>query len=155
MYRKEFMAMANEEAKANVNGSDGGPFGCVIIKDGKVVSRAHNQVLVDYDPTAHGEITAIRKAGQALGTHDLTGCELYTSAMPCPMCLSAIIWANIKQVYYGNTADDAAAIGFRDAAIYDFINAGLKGDMLALTQHDRELTIGAFKDYQSAQKKLY
>ena len=68
MYRKEFMAMANEEAKANVNGSDGGPFGCVIIKDGKVVSRAHNHVLVDHDPTAHGEITAIRKAGQALGT---------------------------------------------------------------------------------------
>ena len=75
--------------------------------------------------------------------------------MPCPMCLSAIIWANIKQVYYGNTADDAAAIGFRDAAIYDFINAGLKGDMLALSQHDRELTIGAFKAYQVAQKKLY
>ena len=99
--------------------------------------------------------TAIRKAGQALGTHDLSGCELYTSAMPCPMCLSAIIWANIKQVYYGNTADDAAAIGFRDAAIYDFINAGLKGDMLALSQHDRELTIGAFKAYQAAQKKLY
>ena len=96
---KSFMAMADEEAKANVNGSDGGPFGCVIVKNGQVVSRAHNRVLVDHDPTAHGEITAIRKAGQALGTHDLSGCELYTSAMPCPMCLSAIIWANIKQVY--------------------------------------------------------
>ena len=153
MYQKSFMAMADEEA--NVNGSDGGPFGCVIVKNGQVVSRAHNRVLVDHDPTAHGEITAIRKAGQALGTHDLSGCELYTSAMPCPMCLSAIIWANIKQVYYGNTADDAAAIGFRDAAIYDFINAGLKGEMLKLSQHDRNLTIGAFKAYQSAQKELY
>ena len=150
MYQKSFMAMADEEAKANVNGSDG-----VIVKNGQVVSRAHNRVLVDHDPTAHGEITAIRKAGQALGTHDLSGCELYTSAMPCPMCLSAIIWANIKQVYYGNTADDAAAIGFRDAAIYDFINAGLKGEMLKLSQHDRNLTIGAFKAYQSAQKELY
>ncbi len=75
--------------------------------------------------------------------------------MPCPMCLSAIIWANIKQVYYGNTADDAAAIGFRDAAIYDFINAGLKGGNAELSQHDRNLTIGAFKAYQSAQKELY
>lgn len=149
------MEIANEEARANVNGSDGGPFGCVIVKDGKIVSRAHNKVLVDHDPTAHGEITAIRKAGQALGTHDLSGCELYTSAMPCPMCLSAIIWANIKQVYYGNTADDAAAIGFRDAAIYNFINDGLKGKMLTLSQHDRDMTIGAFKAYQTAQKKLY
>lgn len=155
MYQKSFMEIADEEARANVNGSDGGPFGCVIVKDGKIVSRAHNQVLVDRDPTAHGEITAIRKAGQVLGTHDLTGCELYTSAMPCPMCLSAIIWANIKQVYYGNTADDAAAIGFRDAAIYDFINDGLKGKMLTLSQHDRDMTIGAFKAYQTAQKKLY
>ncbi|ARY91257.1 MULTISPECIES: nucleoside deaminase [Lacticaseibacillus] len=155
MYQKSFMEIANEEARANVNGSDGGPFGCVIVKDGKIVSRAHNQVLVDHDPTAHGEITAIRKAGQALGTHDLSGCELYTSAMPCPMCLSAIIWANIKQVYYGNTADDAATIGFRDAAIYDFINDGLKGKMLTLSQHDRDMTIGAFKAYQTAQKKLY
>ncbi|TLQ49678.1 nucleoside deaminase [Lacticaseibacillus casei] len=155
MYQKSFMEIADEEARVNVNGSDGGPFGCVIVKDGKIVSRAHNQVLVDHDPTAHGEITAIRKAGQALGTHDLSGCELYTSAMPCPMCLSAIIWANIKQVYYGNAADDAAAIGFRDAAIYDFINDGLKGKMLSLSQHDRDMTIGAFKAYQVAQKKLY
>ncbi|QVI35627.1 tRNA-specific adenosine deaminase [Lacticaseibacillus chiayiensis] len=155
MYQKSFMNIANQEALANVNGSDGGPFGCVIVKDGEIVSRAHNQVLVDRDPTAHGEITAIRKAGQVLDTHDLSGCELYTSAMPCPMCLSAIIWANIKQVYYGNTADDAAAIGFRDAAIYDFINDGLKGKMLTLSQHDRDMTIGAFKAYQTAQKKLY
>ena len=83
MYQKSFMAMADEEAKANVNGSDGGPFGCVIVKNGQVVSRAHNRVLVDHDPTAHGEITAIRKAGQALGTHDLSGCELRRCLAQC------------------------------------------------------------------------
>ncbi|KRO17654.1 nucleoside deaminase [Lacticaseibacillus saniviri] len=155
MYQKEFMAQAAKEAMNNVTAGDGGPFGCVIVKDGKVIATGHNRVLIDHDPTAHGEVVAIRAAGQALGQFDLSGCELYTSAYPCPMCLSAIIWANIKTVYYGNTARDAADIGFRDEMIYDFIEAGLKGDQLTLSQHDRDITLPAFTAYQDQQRPMY
>ncbi|WP_057893988.1 nucleoside deaminase [Lacticaseibacillus brantae] len=155
MYQSNFMATAAQLAMDNVTSGDGGPFGCVIVKDNQVIAQGHNQVLIDHDPTAHGEIVAIRRAGQVLKTHDLTGCVLYTSAYPCPMCLSAIIWANIKTVYYGNTAKDAAEIGFRDDAIYQYIEAGLEGPTLNLSQHDRSLTLPAFTAYQDQQRTLY
>jgi len=155
MYQANFMTTAAQLAMENVTSGDGGPFGCVIVKDNQVIASGHNQVLVDHDPTAHGEIVAIRRAGEALGTHDLSGCVLYTSAYPCPMCLSAIIWANIKMVYYGNTAQDAADIGFRDEAIYQYIESGMQGPTLALQQHDRDVTIAAFKAYQAQQRTLY
>ena len=87
-------------------------FGAVILKDGEVVASSHNTVIESKDPTAHAEVNAIRKACRVLNTHDLSGCVLYTSAEPCPMCLSAIIWANIKKVYYANTRSDADKIGF-------------------------------------------
>jgi len=95
-YNKEFMELAEKEAQSNVGTQIGGPFGTVIVKDGEIVASGHNCVLQNHDPSAHGEITTIRKACQRLGTHDLTGCELYTNAYPCPMSLGAIIWSNIK-----------------------------------------------------------
>lgn len=156
-YEKKFMEIAAQEAQSNVGTQVGGPFGTVIVKDGKIIARGHNQVLQDHDPSAHGEITTIRKACKKLGTHDLSGCELYTNAYPCSMCLGAIIWANIKTVYYGNTAKDAAAIGFRDDFIYDFVKGGCQDkSVLELDQHDRELTIKAFRNFkENAGSTLY
>lgn len=154
MYNKKFMELAVQEAASNLKTRDGGPFGSVIVKDGQVIASGHNRVLVDDDPTAHGEITTIRKACQALHTYDLSGCELYTNAYPCPMCLGAIIWANIKTVYYGNTPKDAAAIGFRDDFIYKFIKDGMKDpQILDLTQHDRDITIKNFEAFAADQDK--
>lgn len=152
----DFMKEAIQESKKNLTTGDGGPFGAVVVKDGAIIGRGHNEVLVNHDPTCHGEMQAIRQACKNLGTHDLTGCELYTSAEPCPMCLSAIIWANIKTVYYGNSAKDAAAIGFRDDFIYDFIENGRKDtDTLTLKQLDRDEAIVIFKAYADKNMTLY
>jgi len=147
-YNKKYMQLATMEAQKNVGTQIGGPFGTVIVKDGVVIAQGRNTVLAKNDPTAHGEITTIRKACQKLDTHDLSGCELYTNAYPCPMCLGAIIWSNIKTCYYGNTAEDAAEIGFRDDFIYNFLADGLKDkDTLNLEQHDRDITIKPFHDF--------
>ena len=157
MYKKEFMELACKEAESNVGTQIGGPFGCVIVKDGKVIAHGHNQVLQKHDPSAHGEVSTIREACKKLGTHDLSGCELYTNAYPCPMCLGAIIWANIKTCYFGNTAQDAAKIGFRDDFIYKFL-AGDCSDkaVLNLKQHDRNMTIKAFDQFANdTQSTLY
>ena len=141
----EFMKIAKDLADTNLKDNEGGPFGACIVKDGVVVGKGDNRVLVNHDPTAHAEITAIRDASKTLGTHDLTGCVLYTSCYPCPMCLSAIIWANIKTVYYGNTKEDAEAIGFRDDFIYDYIDKlcdGFNNDnTLKLINIDRDESI--------------
>lgn len=112
--------MAIELSKKNLKSNLGGPFGAVVVKDGKVIGRASNAVLKSKDPTAHAEIMAIRDACKKIKSYDLSGCELYTSCYPCPMCLAAIIWSNIKMVYYGNTKIDAANIGFRDDFIYEY-----------------------------------
>ncbi len=150
----EFMKIANEEALENQkhNFEHGGPFGAVIVKDGKIIAQAHNTVLKDCDPTAHAEINVIRKAGTVLETNDLSGCILYTSCYPCPMCLSAIIWANIKTVYYGNTKEDAANIGFRDDYIYSIINQA--DNSLNLINIDRSETIKLFEVFRK-KPKLY
>ncbi|MDC4185045.1 nucleoside deaminase [Loigolactobacillus coryniformis] len=153
----DFMKIAAAEATKNLTLKAGGPFGCVIVRAGVIIAQAHNQVLLDNDPTAHAEITCIRKATKQLGTHDLSGCVLYTSCYPCPMCLGAIIWSNIKQVYYGNTAKDAAAIGFRDDYIYDFIKqGGQDSSVLALQQEERAITLPSFTAFAAQQdKELY
>lgn len=122
MYNIEFMKMGAEEAKVTSKQGIGGPFGATIVKDGKVICVASNSVLASHDPTAHAEINAIRKACQILGTHDLTGCELYATGFPCPMCLGAIMWAGIKKVYVSGMLEDAEAIGFIDKFIYDTID---------------------------------
>lgn len=109
-----YMNDAYNEAYIGIKARHGGPFGCVIVKDNKIVGCGHNTVIRDNDPTCHGEMNAIRDACNNLGTFDLSGCELYTTSEPCPMCKCAIMWANIKKVYYGCTVQDAADIGFRD-----------------------------------------
>lgn len=142
----EFMKTAKELSEENLRTKAGGPFGACIVKDGKVIGRGSNHVLANNDPTAHAEIMAIRDACTNIGSYDLTGCEIYTSCYPCPMCLSAIIWSNIKTVYYGNTKEDAAKIGFRDDFIYEYIkDLGEKeDDLLEIKPLDREETIKAF-----------
>ena len=114
-----FMRRAIELSRHGMSRGDGGPFGAVVVKGGAVVGEGWNRVLSTNDPTAHGEVVAIRDACQRLGTFDLTGCELFTSAEPCPMCLSAIYWAHLARVYFGNTHADTAAIGFDDGVILE------------------------------------
>lgn len=152
-----FMNIAIEEAEKNLTAKEGGPFGAVVVKDGKIVGKGHNQVLKNNDPTCHAEVQAIRDACRNLGTYDLSGCELYTSCYPCPMCLSATIWANIKDVYYGNTAEDAAAIGFRDDYIYKFIQGKCNDyKVLKLKACDRDKTIATFEKFaQQADNTIY
>ena len=118
MNGEELMLRAIELAERNAASVTGGPFGAVVVKDGKVIAEASNTVTVDNDPTAHAEVNAIRKACAALGTFDLSGCELYTSCEPCPMCLAACYWAHIDKVYYAADREDAAAAGFDDSDIY-------------------------------------
>ena len=139
----KYMQMADEMAMQNVLTNHGGPFGAVIVKDGVVVGIGNNHVVKNNDPTAHAEVMAIRNACETLGTFDLTGCTLYTSCYPCPMCFSAIIWANITTVYYGNTKEDAADIGFRDEMIYKALENPENGP-LSLIPMDRDETIKAF-----------
>lgn len=152
----DFMNEAIQESAKNLETGHGGPFGAVVVKDGAIVGRGHNEVLKNNDPTCHGEIQAIRDACRHLGTYDLSGCELYTSAEPCPMCLSAIIWANIKTVYYGNSAKDAAEIGFRDDFIYAFIESG-RADATVLSLHhlDREEALKVFEQYKEKNMTIY
>ena len=150
----KYMQTANELAKQNVITNDGGPFGAVVVKEGVIVWKGNNHVLANNDPTAHAEIMAIREACKNLNTFDLSGCEIYTSCYPCPMCLSAIIWANIKTAYYGNTKEDAEKIGFRDNHIYEYIK-GLESklDVLKIIPIDREETIKVFMDYSKKENK--
>lgn len=157
----KYMKIADELAQQNILTNDGGPFGAVIIKNNEIVGKGNNQVVLKNDPTAHAEIVAIRAACKNLGTFDLTGCEIYTSCYPCPMCLSAIIWSNIKMVYYGNTKEDAEKIGFRDNLIYEYLEGQSKTtnkeDILKIIAMDREETIKTFESYQnkSENKTMY
>jgi guanine deaminase len=114
-----FMRRAIAQARHGVDAGDGGPFGSVIVKQGTIVGEGWNRVIADNDPTAHGEVTAIRDACRRLGRFSLEGCELYTTGQPCPMCLGAIYWARIERVYFGFTASDAAEIGFDDQLFYE------------------------------------
>ena len=118
----KYMKRANELAKYSIDNNKGGCFGSVIVKDGVIVGEGYNTVTSDNDPTRHGEINAIKNTCKNMRTFDLSGCELYTSAYPCPMCLGAIMWANIKTVYYGATAQDTGNIGFRDDFMYQWLN---------------------------------
>ncbi len=153
----EYMKIAIELSEDNLKTNAGGPFGAVIVKDGKVIGKGSNHVLKNNDPTAHAEIQAIRDACKNLGTYDLSGCVLYTSCYPCPMCFSASVWANIDKIYYGNTKEDAADIGFRD----DFIYKGIEyladdddtNDILNLECIDREDTIKVFEEYKNKSDK--
>lgn len=151
----KYMNIANECAKHGVNSGEGGPFGAVIVdKEGNIIAQGNNMVLKNNDPTAHAEVTVIREACKKLGTFDLSGYILYTSCEPCPMCLSAIIWSNIKEVYYACTRNDAGNIGFRDDVIYDYLE-GKKKDLISLKQIDREECIDLFEIYKKSKKIIY
>ena len=149
----KYMKIAKDLSDENLKTNNGGPFGACIVKDGKIIGKGANNVLKNNDPTAHAEITAIRDACKNINSYDLSGCELYTSCYPCPMCLSAIIWSNIKKVYYGNTKEDADKIGFRDEFIYDYIKDMKKNNVLDLECIDREETIKVFEEYQKKEDK--
>ncbi|MDY0123036.1 nucleoside deaminase [Sulfurimonas sp.] len=141
-----FMHQAVKEAFSGVEHNHGGPFGAVIVKDGKIISKAHNQVIKNNDPTAHAEMSAIKKASKKLGTFDLSGCEIYTTCMPCPMCLGAIKWANIKTVYYGASSRDADNIGFRDEEFYE-------KETLELKNIDRDECLKPFEAWSAKEDK--
>ena len=149
------MDLAIEEARKNMKKNEGGPFGAVIVKDDKIIAVTSNTVLGTHDPTAHAEINAIREAGKKLETHDLTGCKLYATGYPCPMCLSAIIWSNIKEIYYGSDLKDAEKIGFRDDFIYDFIRNNNQGDVLTIKQIEREKCVKMLEEYKKINKQIY
>lgn len=150
----KYMKIAKELSEENIDTNFGGPFGACVVKDGKIIGKGSNHVLCNNDPTAHAEIMAIRDACKNINSYDLKGCELYTSCYPCPMCLSAIIWANIKKVYYGNTKEDAKMIGFRDEFIYDYIK-DMKDDNKTLNLEciDREETIKVFNEFMEKNDK--
>ena len=134
----------------------GGPFGAVIYKDGKIVGKGVNRVVGNNDPTAHAEMEAIRNACKNLKTFDLTGCELYATGYPCPMCMSAIIWANIKKVYYSADYKDAEKIGFRDDFIFKFLKNGCKDSkILELEEISKEKVVKLYKDYDETDKTMY
>lgn len=133
----KYMKRANELAKYSMDNNKGGCFGSVIVKDGVIVGEGYNTVTSDNDPTRHGEINAIKNTCKNMSTFDLSGCELYTSAYPCPICLGAIMWANIKTVYYGATAQDTGNIGFRDDFMYEWLN-NKNEDFLRLIELDRK-----------------
>lgn len=149
-----YMQMAIDEAREGIHGGHGGPFGTVIVKDGVVVGRGHNKVLLNHDATCHGEVDAIRTAGARLGTFDLSGCVLYTTGEPCHMCLTACMWANIDKIYYGCTIGDNDRIGFRDDK-FDRIFGGRDKLPGFMEQIDREACLALFDEYLSLEHRNY
>lgn len=151
----KYMELAKEMANKGMMSNEGGPFGAVIVdKQGNIISTGNNQVLKNNDPTAHAEIVAIRNACAKLNTYDLSDYILYTSCEPCPMCLSAIIWSNIKEIYYACTREDTAKIGFRDNLIYEYLKGNNK-DIIELHQLDRDECIETFNQYLKENKTRY
>ena len=149
------MLISIEEARKTMNENKGGPFGAVITDmEGNIISIASNLVLESHDPTAHAEVMAIRRASEKLGTHDLSGCILYATGYPCPMCLSAIIWANIKKVYYGTNLKEAEKIGFRDDFIYEYLKGNNK-NLLDIDELCHDECKELFNEYKDKNKEIY
>jgi tRNA(Arg) A34 adenosine deaminase TadA len=153
MNYKILMRKAIELSVENVK-DGGGPFGAVITKGGEIISTGVNRVTKNNDPTAHAEITAIREAACKLGTFDLSGCEIFTSCEPCPMCLSAIYWAHIDKIYYGNTKTDAKGIGFDDSFIYDELGMQPVDRKVSMNQLLPEEAIRAFEDWTNKEDRV-
>lgn len=150
---RKFMLDAIELSKENVT-KGGGPFGAVIVKDGKIIAAAANSVTRDNDPTAHAEVNAIRKACASLETFDLSGCIIYTSCEPCPMCLGAIYWAHIDKVFYGNNKRDARQIGFDDKFIYDELELPIEQRKIEFVQLLPEEAIKGFQAWTEKEDKI-
>lgn len=153
----EILRLAMEQARKTMNENIGGPFGAAVIAaNGEILAVTSNSVLRDNDPTAHAEVNAIRTACKKIGSYDLSGCVLYTTAYPCPMCLSAIIWANIKKVYFGCRPEDAEHIGFRDDFMYRFIEDKCKNkSVLDMAELDRDDCLKLFEEYSKKNKTIY
>ena len=144
MDKRELMKRAIELSIGSVNGG-GGPFGAVIVREGEIIAEASNSVTIDNDPTAHAEVNAIRRAARKLGSFDLSGCEIYTSCEPCPMCLGAIYWSHIDKIYYANNRKDAAEIGFDDDFIYQEIALPLEKRRKPIEEFMRSEALEAFE----------
>ena len=149
LYMMRAIELSIESAK-----SKGGPFGCVIVKNNKIIAEGSNKVTMNNDPTAHGEIVAIREACKKLNTFNLSGCDLYSSCEPCPMCLSAIYWSRIENIFYANTRTDAKSIDFDDSFIYSEINKDLENRKIKMYQMHRDEALEAFKIWEKKEDKI-
>lgn len=147
----KFMRAAIKEAYKGINRGHGGPFGAVIVKDGQIVGRGHNQVVKNNDPTCHGEMMAIHAACKKLKTFDLSGSEIYTTGEPCPMCMGAILWSNIDKIYYGCNIVDTEDIGFRDKKFYEMF----ENHQNLVIELDRQACLKLFMDYKNIQEKTH
>jgi len=148
------MQRAIELSLENVRSGAGGPFAALVVRNGAVIASGTNQVTTSKDPTAHAEVVAIRGACQAIGNFQLSDCELYTTCEPCPMCMGAIYWARLSRVYYANTRDDAARIGFDDSFIYDQLAIPLGDRKIPMIPLMREEALDAFRAWESSQTKI-
>ncbi|WP_025741416.1 nucleoside deaminase [Aquimarina pacifica] len=153
MEKEKFMQEAINQALKGMNSNEGGPFGCVIVKDGKIIGRGNNKVTSSNDPTAHAEVTAIRDACKNLNSFQLDGCEIYTSCEPCPMCLGAIYWSRPDKVYYGSTQQDAANIGFDDEFIYKEIPLPYDKRSIPFEQLGHKIALIPFKKWSEKEDK--
>ena len=153
MTKIDFMKRAIDLSIQNIK-NNGGPFGCVIVKDNNIIAEGVNRVTFNNDPTAHAEIVAIRNACNKLNTFNLERCELYSSCEPCPMCLSAIYWSHIDKVYYGNSREDAAKIQFDDKFIYDELSLKMTERKIPISQISREEAIKAFNLWENEENKI-
>jgi len=154
MSEKNLFMMRAIELSIESAKSKGGPFGCVIVKNNKIIAEGSNKVTMNNDPTAHGEIVAIRAACQKLNTFNLSECDLYSSCEPCPMCLSAIYWSRIENIFYANTRIDAKNIDFDDSFIYSEINKNLENRKIKMQQIHRDEALEAFKIWQNKEDKI-
>jgi guanine deaminase len=155
MEHKKYMKIAIDEAYEGIHNHDGGPFGAVIVKDGKIIGRGHNSVLKKQDATCHGEMEAIRDASKNIGSYDLSGSVLYTTAAPCPMCKGAVLWANIEKVYYGCGIKDTDRIGFRDEVFYQNWEQTDEGKADFGEELEREACLKLFDDYEKMEHIIY
>ena len=148
------MKRAIELSRTNMLKGAGGPFGAVVVKDGKIIGEGWNQVTSIQDPTAHAEVMAIRAACKGIGTHELSGAEIYTSCEPCPMCLAAIYWARIDKIYYANTRKDAAAIDFDDDFLYQEIPKDIEARRIPMVQCEHSEALEVFKEWDAKSDKI-
>lgn len=153
MDTQSFMQAAIAEAEEGIAHGHGGPFGAVVVRDGQIVGRGHNRVLLNHDPTCHAEMEAIRDACKNLSTHDLSDCDIYVTAEPCPMCLSACLWANIRHVVRGCTREDSENIGFRDKIFYDCLAGSAK--LIDVREASRPECLELFARYAASSGTRY
>lgn len=148
-----YMKVAIQEAKKGIKGGHGGPFGAVIVKNGEIIGKGHNKVLSKLDPTLHGEIDAIKNACKSIKSFDLKGADIYTTGEPCPMCLGAILWANINKIFYGCSIEENEMIGFRDKVFYDSLSLSTEKIKNKLIQIDHDECLKLFQEYANIKDK--